>query len=193
MKKSLLILILIFNLQSLANADDAKNFEIEGMSIGDSALKYLSKNEIKNKLLDPKSFRYKNETFISIGTYSNEYKIYDYVGMILKPNDKNYKIYSLEGTFNYGNKIDECYQKQRKISKDIDDLIGKNTVKDSWNGKYRADKSGKSLVRYIDYSFKNSSAIRIICFDMSEDFTDTNDQLMVVVNSAEFMKFLEEN
>ena len=193
MNRILLIIILTFSIQSLTKADDSSDFQIEGMSIGDSALKYLSKEEIKNKILSPKSFKYKNKTFVSIGTYNTEYEIYDLVGMIIKPNDKNYKIYSLEGTFNYGNKINECYQKQKKISKDIDSLIGNDTSKDSWDGKYSADKSGKSLVKYIDYSFKNGSAIRIICFDMSKDFKDTNDQLMVVVNSAEFMQFLQAN
>ena len=39
-------LILIFNLQTWTNADDIKDFEIEGMSIGDSLLNYYSTNEI---------------------------------------------------------------------------------------------------------------------------------------------------
>ena len=39
-------MVLILNLQSLTNADDIKDFEIEGMSIGDSALKYFSKDQI---------------------------------------------------------------------------------------------------------------------------------------------------
>ena len=49
MNKLLLILILIFSLQSWAKADDISEFEIEGMSIGDSLLDYYSKDEIKNK------------------------------------------------------------------------------------------------------------------------------------------------
>ena len=52
------------------------------------------------------------------------------------------------------------YQKQKKISKDIDSLIGNDTSKDSWDGKYSADKSGKSLVKYIDYSFKNKKNLQ---------------------------------
>ena len=46
MKKFLAILILIITLQTPSLADDISDFEIEGMSIGDSLLDYMSKNEI---------------------------------------------------------------------------------------------------------------------------------------------------
>jgi len=41
MKRLLLILILTFSYQTLTKADDISDFEIEGMSIGDSALDYF--------------------------------------------------------------------------------------------------------------------------------------------------------
>ena len=43
MKKLLLILILTLSFQTLAKADDIKDFQIEGISIGDSLLKFSSK------------------------------------------------------------------------------------------------------------------------------------------------------
>ena len=43
-----LILILTFSFQSLTKADDIRDFAIEGMSIGDSALDFFTKNEIDN-------------------------------------------------------------------------------------------------------------------------------------------------
>ena len=46
MNRLLLILILTFSLQSLTKADDIRDFQIEGMSIGDSALDYFSKDQI---------------------------------------------------------------------------------------------------------------------------------------------------
>ena len=38
MKRIFLIIILTFSFQTLINADDIKDFEIDGMSIGDSLL-----------------------------------------------------------------------------------------------------------------------------------------------------------
>ena len=46
MKILLSILVLIFNLQSFVKADDISEFEIEGMSIGDSLLDYFSEEDI---------------------------------------------------------------------------------------------------------------------------------------------------
>ena len=63
MRIFLLVLILIFSLQSWTKADDIRDFEIEGMSVGDSLLNHFSKKEIKqNLMLDyyqnlPKNFR----------------------------------------------------------------------------------------------------------------------------------------
>ena len=45
MKIFISVLVLIF-IQSWIKADDIRDFEIEGMSIGDSALKYFSKNKL---------------------------------------------------------------------------------------------------------------------------------------------------
>ena len=53
MRLFLSVLILIFGFQSWAKADDIRDFEIEGMSIGDSLLDYFSEDEIK---------QYKQET-----------------------------------------------------------------------------------------------------------------------------------
>jgi len=50
MRIFLLVLILIFSLQPYTKADDIRDFEIEGMSVGDSLLDHFSKKEIKQKL-----------------------------------------------------------------------------------------------------------------------------------------------
>ena len=43
-------IILIFSFQSPSQADDIRDFQIEGMSIGDSTLDFFSEEEIKNNL-----------------------------------------------------------------------------------------------------------------------------------------------
>ena len=48
MKKFLAILILIFTLQTPSQADDIIDFQIEGMSIGDSALEYYTESKINS-------------------------------------------------------------------------------------------------------------------------------------------------
>ena len=47
MRIFLAVLVLISSCQSLAKADDIRDFQIEGMSIGDSLLDYFNEDEIK--------------------------------------------------------------------------------------------------------------------------------------------------
>ena len=47
MKKFLAILILIFTLQTPSQADDIRDFQIEGVSLKDSLLDYFSEEEIQ--------------------------------------------------------------------------------------------------------------------------------------------------
>ena len=53
MNRLLLILILTLSFQSSTKADDIRDFEIEGISIGDSALIYFSEKLIKKNSRSP--------------------------------------------------------------------------------------------------------------------------------------------
>ena len=59
MRVFVLVLVLIFSFQSWTKADDISEFEIEGMSIGDSLLDYMNKDEIK-KITDYKSKKFQS-------------------------------------------------------------------------------------------------------------------------------------
>ena len=45
------VLVLIFSLQSWTRADDIRDFEIEGISIGESLLSYASVEEIESNMI----------------------------------------------------------------------------------------------------------------------------------------------
>ena len=60
--KKIFIIIFIYFLNSLANADDIKDFQIEGMSIGDSLLIKYSVEEI-NENIDPNVYAGKDGKF----------------------------------------------------------------------------------------------------------------------------------
>ena len=45
---SLYLFLILFTLQIPSQADDIRDFQIEGMSIGDSLLDYYSEKDIKN-------------------------------------------------------------------------------------------------------------------------------------------------
>ena len=76
MKKTLIILVLLFS--SSVFADDISDFEIEGMSVGDSLLDYFSEEEIINNTnYDSYSYK-KNRIFIylSFELYNLDHQFY---------------------------------------------------------------------------------------------------------------------
>ena len=50
MKKLFIIIIIFISFQTLSKADDIRDFQIEGMSVGDSLLSYMNKNLIVNEI-----------------------------------------------------------------------------------------------------------------------------------------------
>ena len=93
MKLFVTILVLIFSFQSWAKADDIRDFEMEGMSIGDSLLDYFNEEIIKNSY---SGAQYPNKEFI-IYYFNNlpNFTTYDAVTVAVKANDKNYYIHDL--------------------------------------------------------------------------------------------------
>ena len=77
MRIFLSVLILIFSLQSWIKADEVNEFEIEGLSVGESLLKYLTKNEI-HKINNKNSAEYPNSYFVSINYKFKNLELYDY-------------------------------------------------------------------------------------------------------------------
>ena len=71
MKKILLILILTLSFQSWSSADDVEDFQIEGMSIGESLLNYMDENIIIEKINSKSANYYPNRSLV-VFTYKNK-------------------------------------------------------------------------------------------------------------------------
>ena len=119
MRAYLTIIILIFSLQSWTKADDIRDFQIEGMSIGDSALEYFTKKEIrtqkKYRIKYPGSNKFYAITFVEYP----KLKVYDSIQINFEKKDKKYIIYSISGINYYSNNIEKCLQQMELISEEI--------------------------------------------------------------------------
>jgi len=191
MRIFLAVLVLIFSLQSITKADDISEFEIEGISIGDSLLDYYSEEEIKKEETD--SFVQKNK-FIINGFYKHpSFEIYDRVQFIYKKNDKKYIIHSLSGNVFYRKNIEKCYSKKNEIVKELTDFLKGSAKKlDVGTKSHEADKSGKSKSTIVEFWFDNGDLARVICTDWSKKLEEENywDDLAVILNSKEYADFL---
>ena len=63
MKKFLITNILILFLNSNAFTEEVRNFQIEGMSIGDSALNYFEEDQLQDGEQDWFNYNYKELSF----------------------------------------------------------------------------------------------------------------------------------
>lgn len=198
MKKLLLILILTFSFQSWTKADDIKDFQIEGMSIGDSLLDFMSVDLIRDAINDKDYAFYYKKDFVTISTWAirDRFEKYNDVGIILDLNDKNYKIFALEGTLNFkDNDIQKCYKKQNEISASIKKSLNLN-VKENvfFIPKNKLAKHHLSI-KYIDFELNEGGVIRTTCYEIKKGIQKNSDYhlLYVVVNSPLFWKYLEKN
>jgi len=190
MRVFLTVLTLIFSIQSLTKADDIRDFEIEGMSIGDSLLDFLSKKEI-NEYLES-AFFYKDNKFADIFVLpESQNSNYGILQISIKPQEKKYIIYAIGGQISYKNKISECYAQKDKMGLDIDKIISSSTsVSRVDNKKHNFDKTGNSYVSSIYYFLENGS-IDIQCYDWSKKLEERfDDKLVISFKENEFRNFI---
>ena len=102
------MVLVIFTLQTPSQADDIRDFQIEGMSVGDSALDYFSEEEINNN----SGHWWPDKTYTQVAFSGVE--LYHKVFFSYKTGDKKYIIYSLSGNILFDN-INDCYKEQKKI------------------------------------------------------------------------------
>ena len=188
MKRLLLILILTLSFQSWTKADDIRDFEIEGISIGDSALDFFTKSEIKGSTWD----YFINKEFTPLQFEAPIFaKTYDAIDIQYKSSDNNFKIMGLSGIIFYDDKklIKECYKKMDTITSQIRSLFLNVSEVPKETSIHNADKTGKSIVTSVIFEFPNRDAISIQCYDYSVESGDQN-HLRIGINTKEYRIFL---
>tara|TARA_Y100000768_G_scaffold363176_1_gene322609 strand:+ start:3467 stop:4111 length:645 start_codon:yes stop_codon:yes gene_type:complete len=180
------IFILIFNLQSFTKADDIRDFQIEGMSIGDSLLDFYSEKEIKSNIADVYTYK-KDKTFIMTAFDTTEgynFKQYEAVQIEFKKYDNNYIIHGVTGKIfsNYHNNIKECFKKQDQVIKELTQIFKNQKKMPTRTANHIADKSGRSKVRQSAFVFKNSGDMVFVeCYNWHDDMKYLSNLKVVLV------------
>ena len=92
-KLSTYLFLILFSFSAPSFADDISDFQIEGMSIGDSLLDYFSEEEIKEGIRDYYKDR-KEKKFVAADFFeSTLFNTYDGAQITFKTNDQKYLIY----------------------------------------------------------------------------------------------------
>jgi len=168
MKKIIIIFLFILNLQSFCKADDIRDLEIEGMSIGDSLLDFININEIKKA--EENATSYPDKKYIVI-FLNQESDLYDEIQITYKTKDRNYIIASVNGIVLYPDNFNKCKKDKIKI---VDEF--KSIFKDANFEENEKPHSYdlNSIVDKSDFYLKTGGLVRVACTDWSEEMFTAN-------------------
>lgn len=191
MKVFLTIFFLIFSLQSFSKADDISEFEIEGISIGDSLLSYINLKKIKEKInsYSDKGYIYKSKKYYALtfvkGDFGRNIELYDQVQFHFKDKDNSFKIESIAGIKLYRNNIDQCYSFLKLREKEFDEMFP--NFEKSESNRSNEGKINK-LLGYF-YELPDKSTIYIACEDWTTE-SNIPDDFVVVLNSSDHQNWV---
>ena len=190
MKILLTLFVLLFS--SSVMADDISDFQIEGMSIGDSALDYFDRELIYNKTVKVyNDDKYTTVEFISLDSFD----VYDALQINFIRGDNKFIIEEIAGLKKYKYNINDCHNKIEKIIKQIKTNFDKPKII-SRETKHRGDKSGKSKVKMILIKISPQSKyneISLQCIDWSkaiESERNWMDHLRITIRTKEFSDWI---
>ena len=181
------IIVLIFSLQSLARANDIRDFQIEGMSLYDDALEYFSKKQI---IKNEENF-YKNKKYTTATLTSSNFKKYQDVQISYDTKNENYKLLDISGIVDMDYK--RCLKEIKSIAQDFNKMFSNTKYEKLYEFSHSSDKSGESKISDMFWEFNNGDKILLACYDWNTKYGKKKgyvDELRVTISSKEFDNFL---
>lgn len=195
MRLFLIIFISIFSLNSGTKADNISDFQIEGISIGDSLLNFMSESEIisakNNSTKMGKDYLVIYYYYLPSGS-----KLYDYVTVAIDKNDKKYIVEAINGNLIFDNDIEACKRKKDSIVKEIKSLFKNVNFSDRENVIHPIDPTQKTFFSSFDVNFDSGAWATVGCTDWSKKMTKEKgwkDHLDIGINSSKYTSFLRKH
>ena len=189
MKLLLLAIISMFSFQTLTYANDISEFEISGISVGNSLLNFLEQDYIEREIINNDyMYPYTDKKYIAVEVIGIENNQYDYVlATVKRKGDYQYSVYSIRGSID----IDDpkiCKKKQNIIDKDLIELFGFENRRDFIINS-RLDPTGESKVNGVVFDFKNGGTVSVTCVNYASHI-DRPSGLDVSIRNNEFSEWL---
>tara|TARA_B100001057_G_scaffold455842_1_gene502694 strand:+ start:2227 stop:2841 length:615 start_codon:yes stop_codon:yes gene_type:complete len=184
MRLFLIVLVLIFGIKSFSKADDIREFEIEGITLYESALSHFSTSELQEDTVK----NYTSNKYTTSNIYDG-LKMYDYIQVSYKTNDRKYIIQDISAAKNM--KYKECISQLDKVKNDISSIY-ENSSKIVNDGKltydHPVDKSGQSKITDIAWYFDDGHVIVAQCYNWQSEYGKKNnfkDSLTIAISNKD--------
>ena len=165
MRIFIVVLVLIFSLQSWTKAEDITDFEIEGISIGDSLLDYMTKDEIKYNDLE---FHPSTSKYYAVN-FTGKKNSYEYVDFYIKRGDKKYEIFFIRGIIEVNNK-NKCLKLKNEIAEEMKNLFKLAKFQEASINHYIYKKSVQHISQfYYGKDARFNDAARAECLYLNEE------------------------
>ncbi len=172
-KLSTYLFLILFSFSASSFAEDIFEFQIEGISIGDSLLDHLSKEEIINEIeINKPAYSYLTDKFGEVYLRGN-FDTYDRLSVFVKPKDKHYTIYSIYGSISYDDKLKQCFAKQKEIEKEFSSKY-KYAKKRKITLEFDWDPTGESVSHNIQFFFDSGDLSEVNCTKYKKSFKIKN-------------------
>ena len=204
MKKIFFLIILVLSFQPLSLADNIRYFQIEGMSIGDSALDYFSESQLEDNEQGWHNYTYKE--------YSTSFVpgkgIYNWFLVSYKNDDDNFIIKALAAGLEKNNfNTKECNNKLDVTALNISKSFKNTAQEEKKFYKLTADAArtypftGKSNVTSLSFNFLDGAKIILACYNMDKEAKENesfltsilkqNDSFRIDARSSAFVNYLK--
>jgi len=192
MKILLTLFVLLFS--SSVFAEDISDFQIEGISIGDSLLDYMTIEEINNEIdFIYGEFNNSKSKNIAVVNYYKDLQIYEALTIDFKTNDPKFEIAGISGIIIYEDNIDNCLRKQKSIFEEVKLSLTDVHYEEFEPYSHEGYPVGDVILYTISFflDMNKRSNMEILCWDISEKMNIPN-RLAFSLKSHELNDFLEE-
>ena len=206
MKKLLILLFSLFFISSpSAFADDISDLKIEGISIGDSLLDYMTEEEILEEIERTKDwYSYLNEPskYVHI-QLDGDFSTYRSLTIFISNTTRNkyitnenetFIIKSIGGYISFEEKFDDCIVERNEVIGVLSKMFP-NANKRAVARTYEPDLSGNGIEDAIVFDLKGDFTIAAKCTDIDESYRlkrNWTEGLSVTIKSKEINDWLSD-
>ena len=194
-KLSTYLFLILFSFSAPSFSSDISEFQIEGISIGESLLDYMSEEKIKTEIKKTRyMYTYLNEDYGEVYLY-DEFQTYERMSFFVKPDDEKFVIYEVRGLISYIEDLNGCHKKQNEIVEEISEIF-EDAKKSEESFKTRADPSGKSTKDKVKFTFNSGNEIQVNCSNWEENLRIKNngeEGLSVIISTNGVLNWLRGN
>ena len=183
---SIYLFLILFTLQTSSQADDIRDFQIEEISLGDSALKHFNANELTILEKD-----YSSKEFSTATVRSSSFTNYESLQISFKTGDSKYKIVDITGNVDKDYKL--CLKELSGIDDELSNMFEDTIKADAKEYPHPVDKSGETKITDVIWQFNSGELILAQCYNWKSEYgrkRDYVDELKISISTKEFDYFL---